>query len=409
MTAKTRKRILSNEMNFRDSPAELAFRESVRDWIAGNLPEALRGDAGEGEWGQLSSGHERDKGALARWRERLQSQGWVAPAWPRRYGGAELPVMQQFILKEEMARARAPRFGGVGIGWVAPTLMQFGAEWMRERFIEPILSGGERWCQGFSEPGAGSDLASVQTRAVRDGDDYVVDGQKIWTSGAHIADWMILLARTDPTAPKHRGLSYFLVDMKTPGISLSPIINMVGNSGFNQVFFESVRVPAANMVGEENRGWYVAATTLDFERSLVDLCVEYRAILEEVIACAKESGLAGLRANRHRLVDLLIEVEVARNLSLRVVSMQARGTQPNYEASIVKLYASEVEQRMAAVAFHVAGMAGQVTSRGQSRWELLMGRIGRFQLHSVAATIGGGTSEVQRNIIATRGLGLPRG
>lgn len=280
---------------------------------------------------------------------------------------------------------------------------------MKERFIEPILSGKERWCQGFSEPGAGSDLASVQTRAVRDGDDYVVDGQKIWTSGAHIADWMILLARTDPTAPKHRGLSYFLLDMKTPGISLSPIINMAGNSGFNQVFFESVRVPAANMVGEENRGWYVAATTLDFERSLVDLCVEYRAILEEVIACARENRLDGLRANRHRLADLLIEVEVARNLSLRVVSMQARGTQPNYEASIVKLYASEVEQRMAAVAFHVAGMAGQLTSRGQSPWELLMGRIARFQLHSVAATIGGGTSEVQRNIIATRGLGLPRG
>lgn len=409
MTGLARKRILSSEMNFRDTPGEARFRAEVREWIRENLPPELKGDAGEGEWGQLSSGHERDKAALATWRERLQSRGWVAPAWPQRYGGAELPVMRQFILKEEMARARAPRFGGVGIGWVAPTLMQFGAGWMKERFIEPILSGRERWCQGFSEPGAGSDLASVQTRAVRDGDEYVVDGQKIWTSGAHIADWMILLARTDPAAPKHRGLSYFLVDMKTPGISLSPIINMVGNSGFNQVFFESVRVPAANMVGEENRGWYVAATTLDFERSLVDLCVEYRAILEEVIACAREEGLAGLAANRHRLVDLLIEIEVARNLSLRVVSMQARGTQPNYEASIVKLFASELEQRMAAVAFHVAGMAGQVTSRGQSPWELLMGRIGRFQLHSVAATVGGGTSEVQRNIIATRGLGLPRG
>ncbi len=395
-------------MDFRDSPEEAAFRAEVRGWIAANLPEPLKGDAGEGEWGQLASGHERDKAALAEWRRRLQSRGWVAPAWPKRYGGAELPVMQQFILKEEMARARAPRFGGVGIGWVAPTLMQYGEEWMKERFIEPILSGKERWCQGFSEPGAGSDLASVQTRAVRDGDDYVVNGQKIWTSGAHIADWMILLARTDPTAPKHKGLSYFLVDMKSPGISLSPIINMVGNSGFNQVFFENVRVPARNMVGEENRGWYVAATTLDFERSLVDLCVEYRAILEEAIACAKAEGLVNLPWARHRLVDLLIEVEVARNLSLRVVSMQARGVQPNYEASIVKLYASEVEQRMAAVLYRMAGMRAQVISRGASRWELLMGRIGRFQLHSVAATIGGGTSEVQRNIIATRGLGLPR-
>ncbi|PFG72898.1 alkylation response protein AidB-like acyl-CoA dehydrogenase [Tepidiforma thermophila] len=395
-------------MDFRDSPEEAAFRAEVRAWIAENLPDALKGDAGEGEWGQLSSGHERDKEALAEWRRRLQSRGWVAPAWPKKYGGAELPVMQQFILKEEMARARAPRFGGVGIGWVAPTLMQYGEEWMKERFIEPILSGKERWCQGFSEPGAGSDLASVQTRAVRDGDDYVINGQKIWTSGAHIADWMILLARTDPSAPKHKGLSYFLVDMKSPGITLSPIINMVGNSGFNQVFFENVRVPARNMVGEENRGWYVAATTLDFERSLVDLCVEYRAILEEAVACAKAEGLTNLAWARHRLADLFIEVEVARNLSLRVVSMQARGVQPNYEASIVKLYASEVEQRMAAVIYRMAGLRGQITSRGASRWELLMGRIGRFQLHSVAATIGGGTSEVQRNIIATRGLGLPR-
>ena len=396
-------------MDFRDAPAEMAFRNTASTWIAGNLPNALRGDAGEGEWGQLSSGHERDKTAMAEWRARLQSRGWVAPAWPKRYGGGELPVMQQFILKEEMARARAPRFGGVGIGWVGPTLMQFGQDWMKERFIEGILSGRERWCQGFSEPGAGSDLASVQTRAVRDGDEFVVNGQKIWTSGAHISDWMILLARTDPAAPKHKGLSYFLLDMKTPGISLSPIINMAGNSGFNHVFFEDVRLPARNIVGEENRGWYVAATTLDFERSLVDLCVEYREILLEVIRFAKAVRPAGLSPEvRHGLVEMLIQVDVARNLSLRVVSMQAAGHQPNYEASIVKLFASELEQRMATVVFHLGGLFSQVTSRHQSQWEPLMGRLGRFQLHSVAATIGGGTSEVQRNIVATRGLGLPR-
>jgi alkylation response protein AidB-like acyl-CoA dehydrogenase len=277
---------------------------------------------------------------------------------------------------------------------------------MKERFIRSILSGEERWCQGFSEPGAGSDLASVQTRAVRDGDDYVVNGQKIWTSGAHIADWMILLARTDPSAPKHRGLSYFLLDMKTPGITLSPLINMVGNPGFNQVFFEDVRVPAANMVGEEHRGWYVAAHTLDNERSLVDLCVEYRAILGEVIDWARAAAPPGLTERaRHELVDVLIAIEVARTLSLRVVSMQAQRQTPNYEASIVKLFASELEQRMAAAAFHVAGLSAQLTGRQGAP---LQGRIGRFQLHSVAATIGGGTSEVQRNIIATRGLGLPR-
>jgi len=396
-------------VDFRDSTRELAFRGEARAWIGEHLPPELKGDAGEGEWGVLSSGHERDREAMSRWRERLQSKGWVAPAWPPEYGGAALSVMEQFILKEEMARARAPRFGGVGLGWVAPTLMQFGADWMKERFIARILEGSERWCQGFSEPGAGSDLASVQTRAARDGDDFVVNGQKIWTSGAHISDWMILLARTDPAAPKHKGLSYFLLDMRTPGISLSPIINMVGNSGFNQVFFEDVRVPARNMVGEENRSWYVAATTLDFERSLVDLCVEYEAILKELIAWAREALPGGRGPGvRQELVEMLIEVQVARNLSLRVVSMQSRGEIPNYEASIVKLFASELEQRMASAAFRMAGMFAQLTGRGQSRWEPLMGRIGRFQLHSVAATIGGGTSEVQRNIIATRGLGLPR-
>jgi len=397
-------------VNLRDTAEESAFRAEARAWIGTNLPAALQGDGGEGEWGQLSSGHDRDKEALAEWRRRLQTRGWVAPAWPRQLGGAQLPVMQQFILKEELARARAPRFGGVGIGWVAPTLMQYGAGWMKERFIENILSGAERWCQGFSEPGAGSDLASVQTRAARDGDDYVVNGQKIWTSGAHIADWMILLARTDPAAPKHKGLSYFLLDMKTPGISLSPLINMVGNPGFNQVFFEDVRVPARNMVGDENRGWYVAAHTLDNERSLVDLCVEYRAILMELIAWAQHAQPAGLTAEaRHAIVEMLIQVEVTRALSLRVVSMQASGKTPNYEASIVKLFASELEQRMATAAFHLGGLFAQLTGRGQDRWAPLMGRLGRFQLHSVAATIGGGTSEVQRNIVATRGLGMPRG
>jgi alkylation response protein AidB-like acyl-CoA dehydrogenase len=224
-----------------------------------------------------------------------------------------------------------------------------------------------------------------------------------------LADWIILLARTEPTAPKHKGLSYFLLDMKTPGITLSPIINMAGNSGFNHVFFEDVHVPARNIVGDENRGWYVAASTLDHERSLVDLCVEYLAILRELLQWAKRARPAGLTpAVRHQLVEMWIQIEVARNLSLRVVSMQAAGRHPNYEASIVKLFASELEQRMATVAFHLGGLFGQLTGRGQSEWEPLMGRLGRFQLHSAAATIGGGTSEVQRSIVATRGLGMPR-
>jgi alkylation response protein AidB-like acyl-CoA dehydrogenase len=386
-------------MDFNDTPEEASFRTEVREFVEKEGPKARKAaQPGEG-WGGSKE-----------WTKILADRNWIAPAWPKEYGGAGLTVMEQFIFNSELAEARLPRPGGIATGFAGPTLIVHGTEEQKERLLPEILTGETVWCQGYSEPGAGSDLASLQTRAVRDGDDYVVNGQKIWTSGAHISDWMILLARTDPTAPKHKGLSYFLLDMKTPGISLAPIINMAGNSGFNHVYFDNVRLPARNIVGEENRGWYVAATTLDFERSLVDLCVEYEAILREIIAFAREAKLPGMSAEvRHGLVEMLIEVQVARNLSLRVVSMQSTGRQPNYEASIVKLFASELEQRMASVVFHMGGLFSQLTSRHQSQWEPLMGRLGRFQLHSAAATIGGGTSEVQRNIVATRGLGMPRG
>ncbi len=395
-------------MDFRDTPQEAAFREEVRDFIAKECPPELRSPEG-GEWGMLSGEGRPMSERRRQWRKKLLEKGWIAPAWPKEYGGGGLTVKEQFILNEELAKARAPRFLDVGIGWVGPTLIVHGTEEQRRRFLPPILSGDEIWCQGFSEPNAGSDLANVQTRAVRQGDYYVVNGQKIWTSLAQYAHWMILLCRTDPNAPKHKGLSYLIVDMKSPGITVHEMTTMAGTRIFCQVFLEDVRVPVTHLVGEENRGWYVATTTLDFERSLVHLPIEYRQITLSLVDFARSHAPAHQRPLvRAALAERLIETEVAYNLSLRVVSLQARGIVPNYEASMVKLYCSELEQRIAATGMRLLSLYGQLNAR-EDPWAPLQGRVARMYLFSVAATIGGGTSEIQRNIIAVRGLGLPRG
>ncbi|HEY8491273.1 MAG TPA: acyl-CoA dehydrogenase family protein [Dehalococcoidia bacterium] len=402
-------------MDFRDSPEDAAFRQEVRDFIQRELPDEIR--RRDVEWGAFNAGGGRWAGvseAARRWRAKLAERGWIAPAWPKEYGGAGLTVMQQFIFNEEMALHRAPAGGGIGVGWAGPTIIVYGTEEQKRRFLPPILRGETIWCQGFSEPGAGSDLAALQTRAVRDGDEYVINGQKIWTSGAHVADWMILLARTDPNAPKHRGISYFLVDMKSPGITVRPLVNMAGSHDFNEVFFEDVRVPKENLVGEENRGWYVGTTTLDFERSNIATSVSQLLIVGDLAAFAREHRGQGWvtvdrdRAVRYELADRAVETEVARVMSYRVISMQARGMVPNHEASVAKLYTSELDQRIAATGMKLVGLYGQLGTR-DDRWAPLRGKITRMYLYAVSSTIGGGTSEIQRNIIAMRGLGLPRG
>ena len=254
-------------MDFADSPEEAAFRDEVRKFLKDELPEGL---ARKGGGGAMFGGGGRSRGGdyfqkLMPWLNKLSERGWVAPAWPKEYGGAGLTVIEQFILSQEMAMTGAPKSPNViGLGWVGPTLILHGTDEQKEKHLRPILDSKAWWCQGFSEPEAGSDLASIQTRAVRDGDDYIINGQKIWTSGAQIAQWMILLTRTDPDAPKHKGISYFLLDMKTPGIEVRPLTNMAGSQDFNEVFFDNVRIPKENLVGEENRGWYIGTATRDF-------------------------------------------------------------------------------------------------------------------------------------------------
>jgi alkylation response protein AidB-like acyl-CoA dehydrogenase len=391
-------------MEFRDSAEEAAFRQDVRDFLKKELPDRFKGmgDAGEGAAGQFE--------AMREWRQKLAQKGWIAPAWPKEYGGAGLPTMQQFILNEEFAETGTPNVGGFGVSMVGPTLIVHGSEEQKKEHLGRILSGEVLWCQGFSEPNSGSDLASLQARAVRDGDDYVINGQKIWTSLAQYAHWIFMLTRTNPDAPKHQGISYFLVDMKSPGVEVRPLVDLSNRKMFNEVYFDNVRVPARNLIGEENRGWYIATTTLDFERSSIGTAVGNRKAVEDVIQYARDhagQGVSTLGRNpalRLELADRLVEAHVAKQMSYRVISMQARGLIPNYEASMTKLYASELSQRIANTAMKVIGLYGAIYGNlapRRGRWE-------RGYLQAVGATLAGGTSEIQRNIIANRGLGLPR-
>ena len=394
-------------MDFRFTPQEEAFRQEVHEVIEKECPADLRG-------GGVNIMEE--VGNLFAWRAKLAKRNWIAPAWPKEYGGAGMSIMEQFIYNQETARMRAPPhifIGGLGVAVVGPTIIHYGTEDQKKEFIPKILSGEHMWCQGFSEPEAGSDLASLKTRAVRDGDDYVINGQKIWTTVAHVSHYMLMLARTDPEAPKHKGISYFLVPMKTPGITVRPLLNLPGVREFNEVFFEDARIPASCLLGEENQGWYMAATTLDIERSNIGSAVGQQQSVEDLTRFARENkgnGVVRLGWDpglRYELAERYIETEAAMMLSSRVVTLQAKGLIPNYEASAVKLYSMEMSQRIANTGLRLLGLYGQL-ARG-SKWAPLKGRLEYQYLRSIGSTIEGGTSEIQRNIMATRGLDLPRG
>ena len=317
------------------------------------------------------------------------------------------------IYNEEMAYFRAPtRDVSIGTELVGPTLMLYGTEEQKSRYLPEIASGEVVYCQGFSEPESGSDLASLQLRAEEDGDDYVLTGSKIWTSGAHRATRCYLMTRTDPEAPKHRGISVFIADMDAPGIEVRPILNMFDIHYFNQVFFDNVRVPKANMIGEKNRGWYVAATSLDFERSGVGRFAANQRSLEELVRLAKETRVNGRPLSedpvlRNRLADLWVANGAGRMVAYNVAWMQSEGLVPNKEASVSKMMGSEIAQRIHALGVDMLGLYG-VLDRG-SGWAFMNGRLAWEWMDSISFTIRAGTSEIQRNIIATRGLGLPRG
>ena len=382
-------------MLFKFSPEQATFQTEVNTFASNEWDSTGpgRSDPEEDEYFQRSQV----------FRRKLAGRGWHTLAWPTEWGGLGASPVQQAIYNETMAYYGAPSID-MGVDRIGPTIMLVGNEEQKREHLPPIVDGSVNWCQGFSEPNAGSDLAGLTTRAVEDGDDFVVSGQKIWTSGAHRADWMLLLARTDPDAPKHRGISVFLLPMGTPGISIRPLRNLAGGHGFNEVFFDNVRISKANLLGERNRGWYTAATTLDFERSGIGRIAPGRRILERLIADARSGALTPRPQQRLRLGEFWIEYEIGRTLSYRVAWLQEVGKIPNYEASISKAFGSEFQQRLSQFAMNAIGMpALQFGEQSPaSLWS-------RFYLSCVSLTIAGGTSEIQRNIVATRGLGLPRG
>jgi alkylation response protein AidB-like acyl-CoA dehydrogenase len=340
----------------------------------------------------------------------LAEAGYVAPHWPRPWGLGADPV-HQLIVDEELARAgvRRPQ-NMIGIGWAGPTILHAGSEDQKQRYLFPLLSGEEIWCQLFSEPEAGSDLASLRTRAVRDGEEYVVSGHKIWTSLAQHARYGILIARTDPDAPKHEGISYFVCPMDAPGIEIRPIVEMTGSATFNEVFLDEVRIPVANRVGPEGGGWSLAKVTLGNERvslSSGGALWGMGPTAADLLGLVRSAGGVDDPLLRQRLAGLHIEAELLRLIRLRTVTARIRGAEPGPEASIRKILADEHGRRIMSLAKDLAGAGGMLTDRGPLGQAPALWHFGF--LFSVALTIGGGTGEVQRNIVAERVLGLPQG
>jgi alkylation response protein AidB-like acyl-CoA dehydrogenase len=383
-------------VDFSDSPDDARFRAAVRAWLAAHKP--ARAERVPHDDTSLADEFEFLKG----WQRTLYDAGYVGLLWPKEYGGRGAPPVQQAILNEELARVRAPQLlNRVGINNAGPTLIAHGTDGQKRRLLPPILSGDEMWCQLFSEPGAGSDLAAVRTKAERDGDVFRVTGQKVWTSYAQFSKWAILLARTDAAA-KHKGLTYFILDMQSPGITIRPLTQITGSTEFSEVFLEDVAVPAANVIGAVNAGWEIAMTTLAHERGTGFAFKEQvlqRIALEDVRVRAGELARTSDPVVRQAIARAHVDVEIMRLLNCRTLTRLERGLEPGPESSIVKLFWASLTQRIHELALEVEG-PGAVRSDGRWPQAFLWSRV---------SSIAGGTSEVQANIIAQRLLGLPRG
>jgi len=352
---------------------------------------------------------------LKKWQRKLYDAGWAGISWPKDYGGRGATINEQLIFTEEMAKTKAPNLMNVSIGieLVGPAIIHHGTEAQKQRYLRKILSAEEIWCQGFSEPGAGSDLASLQTRATLENDHFVVTGQKVWTSWAEYSDFCILLARTDPDVPKHKGISCVLVDMKSPGITIRPTVQITGEAEFSEVFFDGVRVPKENLVGIINQGWTVAMTILMHERgtSAIGYQIRFRNELDDLIRLAKSHDHDGRPISedpefRRKLAQSFIDVEVLKYNIYRSATQIMRSGKPGPESSIVKLFWSEMDRRQKALGMEMLGLYSQLVNG--SEWAVDHGKWPRAFLWSRAGTIYAGSSEIQRNIIAERVLGMPR-
>ncbi len=396
-------------MDFDFTESQQAFRHEIRAWLEGNVPANLRGR------GFASSRADRDAVARLRdWQRALHKAGYVGMDWPPEYGGRGASLVEQVMLYEEMSRAQAPQpLNRSGLSMLGPTLMKHGTGAQKARHLDKILTAEEIWCQGFSEPNAGSDLANLQTRAVLDGDFYVLNGQKVWTSMAHVAEMGFFLVRTDPTAAKHKGITFILVDMKTPGISIRPLRQITGEAEFNEVFLDNVRVPAANVVGKVNEGWGVAITTLAYERDVLTMIrhISLRTALERLIALAKRTKRNGHTAAaepviRQKLAALMVAERCLQLNGYRSLTKILQGGAPGPEGSTSKLFWSQVDQDLAEVATEVIGPYSQIAAG--SPWAPDEGQWEFYCCLARGSGIRAGTSEILRNILGERVLGLPK-
>ena len=378
-------------MDLSYSPDEEAFRARVRTWLAANVP---------------APGSLKTLDAMRAWQRKLHAAGFLGAAWPKEYGGAGLTDIQQAILNEELARVRAPgAINAMAIWWVGPAIMRYGTDEQKKRFIPPILTADEIWATGYSEPSSGSDMAAAKTRAVRDGDDYVVNGQKIWTTYAHISDWFFVLVRTATEGPKWAGLTLLLMDLKSPGIEIRPIRQIDGGSEFNEVFMTDVRVPVANRLGGEGQGWEVVSSALINERTGIAGSVRFDHALEWLTGTVRDRGKERDPVVRQRVADLATKAAIVRYSGLRSLTDTLRGQLNPHLSAAMKLSTTHLTQEFSETAMEVLGP-----------WAALMddahapsnGRWAKQYLGDRSMTIAGGTSEVQRNIVAQRVLGLPR-
>ncbi len=384
------------DLNLTDE--QTAFRDEVRGWLEANVPaEPLATDGGRESFE-----------AHRAWEKRLYEAGYAAISWPTAYGGRDADLLTQAIFQEEYTRAEAPsRINVLGLGLAGPTLMVYGNDEQKQRWLPNILSCDDIWCQGFSEPDAGSDLAAIRTTAVREGDDFVVNGQKIWTSLGRYADWMFTLVRTDKDAPKHKGISYLMIPMDSPGIEVRPIVQINNDAGFAEVFLTDVRVPAENLIGELNAGWGIAMTTLGFERGTgLGAHVRFSKDLQELVRLVKALGMEDDPALRDEVTRHFVDTEVYRHNMYRTLTRLAGGKPIGPEASLNKLFWSQMEARIYETGMQAMGELAELTPKADAAADA--GHWQKTYWYSRASMIYAGTSEIQKNIISERVLGLPK-
>ena len=398
-------------MDFAYTEREDGFRRELREWLAVNFGEHRKRFPPSDD--ELTLHPDKAFDSSLAWHKRMHAGGWVGIHWPKEYGGRGASLIEQMIFTEELIAAGAPPgVNPIGLAMVGPAVIHHGTEEQRLRWLPPILSADEIWCQGFSEPGAGSDLANLSTRAIEDGDAFVVSGQKVWTSNAHRSHSCILLVRTDPKAPRHKGISCLLVDMRSPGITIRPLVQITGDAEFNEVFFDQVRVPKANLLGPKNSGWDVAITILMYERMAIGSPVILYHYIERLLNLARRSPRdGGVAAKdpllRQELAQIYLEGRALRLTGLRYITRQLRGEAPGPEGSVLKLTLTEAYKKVAEAATRIVGPYHQLWKG--TDWAPEVGRWAFQALFALRFGIAGGTTEVQKNIVGERILGLPKG